>query len=81
MSTTEPTVIEATKPVSDDGDDEHLAHIVYPASAVTEALVTGKPCQALCGKVWVPSRDPTRYRVCPTCREVARLNGWRVPES
>ncbi len=30
----------------------------------------GTPVTALCGKVWVPSRDPQRYPVCPTCKEI-----------
>jgi len=25
---------------------------------------------ALCGKVWVPSRDPERFPVCPECKEI-----------
>jgi hypothetical protein len=25
---------------------------------------------ALCGKVWVPSRDPKKYPVCPLCKEI-----------
>ena len=64
----------STKPIVDptlgDGDHERFAHIVVPASAVTEAYITGNPVTALCGKTWVPSRDPTRYPVCPTCTEV-----------
>ena len=63
-----------TKPIVDptlgDGDHERFAHIVVPASAVTEAYITGTPVTALCGKTWVPSRDPKRYPVCPTCTEV-----------
>ena len=30
----------------------------------------GTPIVALCGKVWVPSRDPQRYPVCPACKEI-----------
>jgi hypothetical protein len=30
----------------------------------------GTPVVALCGKVWVPSRDPQKYPVCPACKEV-----------
>ncbi len=38
--------------------------------------VEGKPVVALCGKKWVPSRDPRKFPVCPTCQEVlARLQG------
>ena len=57
-------------PTTDDGDHERFAHIVVPKSAVTESYVTGKPVTALCGKTWVPTRDPKRYPVCPTCKEI-----------
>ena len=52
---------------TDDGDHERLAHIVYPKDKLTEALITGTPVTALCGKVWTPSREPERYPVCPGC--------------
>lgn len=80
-------VIEEARPALDrdldldQGDHDRMAHIVLPASAVTEAIVTGKPCTALCGKTWVPSRDPKRYPVCPTCKEVAAAMGWGVPST
>ncbi|MGH9070905.1 MAG: DUF3039 domain-containing protein [Acidimicrobiales bacterium] len=75
-----PEVLEGIRPVLDDeGDHDRMAHIVVPASAITEAIVTGKPCTALCGKVWVPSRDPKRYPVCATCKEVAVSMGWKIP--
>ncbi|MGC8465094.1 MAG: DUF3039 domain-containing protein [Acidimicrobiales bacterium] len=60
-------------------DRDRMAHIVLPASAVTEAIITGKPCTALCGKTWVPDRDPKRYPLCPTCKEVATAKGWKIP--
>jgi len=29
---------------------------------------------ALCGKKWIPNRDPQKFPVCPTCKEIhARL--------
>jgi hypothetical protein len=31
--------------------------------------------------VWVPGRNPKRYPVCPTCKEIAEGNGWKVPAS
>jgi hypothetical protein len=37
---------------------------------IVESSVMGTPLIALCGKVWVPSRDPKRYPVCPTCKEI-----------
>jgi hypothetical protein len=35
-----------------------------------DAMVNGTPVVALCGKVWVPSRDPKKYPVCPECKEI-----------
>ena len=59
-----------THETTDDGDHEKFAHVVVPASAVTEAYITGTAVTALCGKTWVPTRDPGRYQVCPTCQEI-----------
>jgi len=56
-------------PQLDQGDHDRMAHIVYPKDKLTEALVTGTPVIALCGKVWTPSRDPERYPVCQGCIE------------
>ncbi len=60
---------ERTKPSLDEGEHERFAHYV-PKDKLTEAMVMGTPVVALCGKVWVPSRDPQRYPVCPTCKEI-----------
>lgn len=62
-------------------DRDRMSHIVLPASAVTEAIVTGKPCTALCGKTWVPSRDPKKYPLCGTCKEIASSMGWKIPST
>ena len=35
-----------------------------------EAMVNGTPVIALCGKVWVPSRDPQKFPVCPDCKDI-----------
>lgn len=57
------------RPVPDDGDHDRFAHYVNKADAA-RSYVEGTPVRALCGKVWVPSRDPDRYPVCPTCKEI-----------
>ncbi len=52
------------------GDHDRFAHYVWgknPKSMVTESMVTGVPIKALCGKRWVPSRDGSKYPVCPDC--------------
>lgn len=58
-----------TKPVTDDGDHERFSHYVAKAK-LTGAMVEGTPVVALCGKVWVPSRDPQRFPVCPECKQI-----------
>lgn len=54
---------------NDDGDHERFSHYV-PKDKLTEAMVNGTPVIALCGKVWVPSRDPQKFPVCPDCKEI-----------
>jgi hypothetical protein len=51
-----------------DGDHDRFAHIVKK-NQLTDAMIYGKEIMALCGKKWVPSRDPDRFPVCPDCRE------------
>ena len=75
----------------DEGDHERMTHIVLEGytpddgefvrtgTNVVEGMVNGTPVTALCGKVWVPGRDPRRYPVCPTCKEIAAGMGWRLP--
>jgi hypothetical protein len=53
----------------DEGDHDRFAHYVRK-SDIVESAVTGKPVIALCGKVWVPNRDPDKYPVCPMCKEI-----------
>lgn len=49
-----------------------VAHIVKK-EGLTEAYVIGNPVTALCGHVWVPSRDPKQYPICQQCKEIADL--------
>lgn len=51
------------------GDHERFAHYVKKEKIV-ESAVTGKPVTALCGKRWIPSRDPNKFPICPTCKEI-----------
>lgn len=52
-----------------DGDHERFAHYV-DKNEMMESHVFGTPIKALCGKVWVPSRDAKRFPVCPECKEI-----------
>ena len=53
----------------DDGDHERFAHYVQK-NKIVESAVTGTPVVALCGKVWVPNRDPQKFPVCPDCKRI-----------
>ena len=65
-----------------DGDHERMSHIVLEGfkpekgdyisagPSVVEGMVNGTAVKALCGKIWVPSRDAKRFPVCPECKEI-----------
>ncbi|MDN6330999.1 MAG: DUF3039 domain-containing protein [Micrococcaceae bacterium] len=59
------------------GDSERFAHYVRKEK-IMESALTGEPVIALCGKVWVPGRDPNKFPVCPECKEV--YEGIRAPK-
>lgn len=76
-----------------EGEHERMTHIVLEGfrpkenpdefvsmgPSVVEGIINGTAVRALCGKVWVPGRDPKRYPLCPTCKEIAEGMGWKVP--
>ncbi|MDQ1579989.1 MAG: hypothetical protein QOD05_764 [Microbacteriaceae bacterium] len=51
------------------GDHERFSHYVKKEQ-ILESAITGKPVRALCGKMWTPGRDPEKFPVCPTCKEI-----------
>jgi len=68
QTATDTRVDKRTVP-TDEGDHERFSHYV-DKSKLTEAMVMGTPVVALCGKVWVPSRAPEKFPVCPECEEI-----------
>lgn len=60
---------EQTQTSHDDGDHERFSHYVRK-DKIVESAVTGAPVIALCGKVWVPNRDPQKFPVCPDCKKI-----------
>jgi hypothetical protein len=50
-------------------DSNQFAHYAE-AAEVTEGYIMGTPVIALCGKVFIPSRDPEKLRICPVCKEI-----------
>ena len=63
--------------LSEPGDHERFAHFVRKEK-ILESAMTGNPVIALCGKVWVPGRDPEKFPVCPMCKEI--YDGLRDPQ-
>ena len=51
------------------GDHDRFAHYVRKEDIV-RSNVEGVEVMALCGKKWIPNRDPDRYPICPTCKEI-----------
>jgi hypothetical protein len=51
------------------GDHERYSHYVNK-NKIVESAVMGNAVEALCGKIWVPSRDPQKFPVCPSCQEI-----------
>ena len=89
------TTLAPARPVPDldEGDHDRMAHIVLEGytpkdgdfvstgPSVVEGIVNRTAVRALCGKEWVPGRDPGRYGLCPTCKEIAESMGWQIPPS
>jgi hypothetical protein len=63
------TLLEERPVYYEDGDDDRFAHYVQK-DKIVESAVTGTPVKALCGKVWVPGRDPEKFPICPACKEI-----------
>lgn len=55
--------------LTEDGDHDRFAHYVQKEKILQSAL-TGKPVRALCGKKWVPGRNPDKFPVCPDCKAI-----------
>jgi len=86
----------------DDDDHERFTHIVLEGytpkdgefvaldNSVVGAMINATPVMALCGKVWVPGRDPQKFRSVQRvrrsrspwggrCRRVSRRTTCRLP--
>jgi hypothetical protein len=55
-----------------DGDHERMSHYVTK-DAQEAAWLTGEPTVALCGKVWLPTRDGQKFPLCPECEELMEM--------
>ena len=68
MTQPDSTTLRRQEPRTAEGDSDQYAHIVMKDDQM-RGYLTGEPIQALCGKVWVPSRDYEGLPVCQTCSD------------
>ena len=80
-------IVTLPAPTQPDLDTDHVpqtaeptaAHIVKTqpgesaAAKVLEARIYGTPLEALCGHVWVPSRDPKQLPLCEDCKSIYEM--------
>lgn len=66
---TDTLIVEETKNTTDTGEPK-MAHLVRKEDQM-KGYILGEPVTALCGKTWVPSRDPKKYPLCERCKEIA----------
>ena len=63
-------LLERTDTQNTDSDDSNQFAHYAEAAKVTEGYIMGTPVIALCGKVFIPHKDPLKLRVCPDCKEI-----------
>jgi hypothetical protein len=68
MADHESTTLRRPDPRTSQGDSDEYAHIVMRDDQM-RGYVSGEPIKALCGKVWVPSRDYQGLPVCQACAD------------
>jgi Protein of unknown function (DUF3039) len=69
MSSTETRPADAD---ADVGEDDGYAHYARK-DEIARAAVLGGLITALCGHKFQPIRDPSRFPVCPRCKELAGM--------
>ncbi len=52
----------------DEGSSNQFSHYAEK-NKVTEGYVLGTPVLAICGKIFIPSRDPLKFKLCPICKK------------
>ncbi len=55
--------------LDDGGDHDRYSHYVRKDKIMPSAI-DGTAVIALCGKKWVPNRDPEKFTICPECKEI-----------
>ena len=65
-------ILEETDHLDSETGDPLFAHYAEKAK-VTEGYIMGTPVIALCGKIFIPHRDPLKLPICPKCHDI--ING------
>lgn len=59
-------------PVEPPGAVAPTTHSHYvPSRPIVQALIFGEAVRAVCGKSFVPRRDPSEFPLCPECKSIA----------
>lgn len=75
-ATADPSVDDAFRELTgfeerlDDGSDKDRFSHYASKEDIVRSAVEGVAIVALCGKKWRPQRNPEKYPVCPTCKDV-----------
>jgi hypothetical protein len=67
------SLIEKTREnpqLEDEGGSKKFSHYAEK-NEVTQGYVLGTPVLAICGKIFIPSRDPHKFPICPICKKIA----------
>jgi hypothetical protein len=62
--------IKENSQLQDEGNSKQFSHYAEK-NEVTEGYVLGTPVIAICGKIFIPSRDPLKFPLCPICKKIA----------
>ena len=68
MADHDSTTLRRPQPHLTEEDSDDVAHIVMKGDQM-RGYFTGEAITALCGKVWVPSRDYEGLPVCQACSD------------
>lgn len=69
VKTAEITETHRETRLTEPGDHEKMSHYVTK-KALEKAIFDGIPTIALCGKKWLPTRDPKSFPVCQECKDI-----------
>lgn len=71
------TQIVLDRPLISEDDEPEVSHIVRKEDQMI-GYMAGRPIVALCGVIFIPTRDPEKFPVCQKCQaRLKELNAAR----